>query len=504
MTVVNGNESFARTRTGGGAASSGFKRASDVASTEKPVSKTKLEGPDAEGLIGWVTGDDRRREFCASAVDPLEVAARLETFGLSARVVKSKFGFANVFDAADVVYHAIPYSDVRPALKEGPRMGRPVDLMRGALYAIPALFFSVIIINFGLGAYWWLLPVGLTISWGTGQGFTVLSWTMRDHKDQRSDSLIAAVSVVTTAVLCFVVALITRAFLGGSMTCVVVTAALGIYIASSGVLMFHSAERLLILCLTPALVGTVLSLGVISTRAAAWCVIASAALVVVCSLGPLTSSCWRVPTISRETRVQVGKFVVYGLGCGLLTSAVIDFGTHGAGATRAMAVASGPLLVTLGLMEWQLRTFRSLAIGALTKATDVEQFTRRARGALMRSLVIYVGALVVVSVIALVVSLVSNFALAPLLIVTIDALGVAFFFALIFVSAGLIDRVLLTWGLAFGVLVATMALAWATTGHLANDVGVLSVLLAAVAAVASLSVQSRTTLRSPLTYEVQT
>ena len=202
--------------------------------SKKPVSKvTSIDGarrkasgttaemlPDVQGLLDWVLRDPRLVEYCASAVDQFEVAARLETFGLSARVVRTSFGFSDVFAAAAVVFESIPYMDVRPEKKPGPKMGNAQDLLRGALYAVPAIFVSVVILSFHLSAFWWLLPVGLTVAWGTTQAFTVLSWSLRDRKDHRSDAVLAASSIVFTAVASLVVSLVVRALLGGSATSV--------------------------------------------------------------------------------------------------------------------------------------------------------------------------------------------------------------------------------------------------------------------------------------------
>jgi len=90
--------------------------------SKKPVSKvTSIDGarrnaagataeklPDVQGLLDWVLRDPRLVEYCGSAVDQFEVAARLETFGLSARVVRTSFGFPNVFAAAAIVFESIP------------------------------------------------------------------------------------------------------------------------------------------------------------------------------------------------------------------------------------------------------------------------------------------------------------------------------------------------------------------------------------------------------------
>jgi hypothetical protein len=194
------------------------------------------------------------------------------------------------------------------------------------------------------------------------------------------------------------------------------------------------------------------------------------------------------------------KFLLYGVGCGLLTSALIGFGTRGAHASGAVAIAAGPLLVTLGLMEWQLRSLRSRIDWALRESAHLDQFRRRARNAMARSITIYVGVLAATSIVALLVALLRNLSTAPLLIFTVDGIGISFFLALIFVSAGLIDQVLLAWLVAFAVLGATLALIRITTGHLAADLGISAVLIAAAAALAMLALRSRAVFSSPLTY----
>jgi hypothetical protein len=459
--------------------------------------------PNVEGLLDWVMNDERLVEFCASAVDPLEVAARLETFGVSARVVKNRFGFPHVFAAAEVVYDTIPNLDIAVEDKDVPLMGRPMDLLRGALYAIPAVFFSVIILAYGLGSHWWLLPVGLTTSWGTSQAFSSLGWALRARSDARSDAFMAACSMLVTFVLCLAISLVISALYGGSLTCIVVTVSLSLYISASSILVFHENEYILVFCLVPAIVGSILSLWVISYVDAAWCVAGSAALVIVFAIGPIAMHRWRVPAFARASKIQALKFMLYGVGCGLLTSSVIAFGTHGAHTSGTVAVAAGPLLLTLGLMEWQLRSLRSRTATAMAQTTELDQFSLRVRFALERSILTYVGVLILVSAASVVAAIVGNITVAPMLVAAIDALGISFFLALILVSAGLINSVLVGWALTFGVMTATFVGAYVDEGHITSDAGLLAVLLGSATGVVTLALLSRSVLSSPLTYEAK-
>jgi hypothetical protein len=459
--------------------------------------------PNVEGLLDWVMNDARLVEFCASAVDPLEVAARLETFGLSARVARTRFGFPHVFAAAEIVYDTIPNFDVAVEDRKVPLMGRPMDLLRGALYAIPAVFFSVIILAFGLGSHWWLLPVGLTTSWGTSQAFSSLGWAMRARSDTRSDGLMAACSMLVTLVLCLAISLVVSAAYGGSLACVVVAVSLGLYISASSILVFHEAEYILVFCLVPAIIGSTLSLGVISDRDAAWCVAVSAALVVFFAVGPVASSGWRVPSFALASKVEAFKFMLYGVGCGLLTSAVIAFGTHGAQTAGTIAVAAGPLLLTLGLMEWQLRSLRSRTARALAATTELDQFGLQVRNALKRSIFTYTGVLLAISIASVLAAILGHITVAPLLVVAIDALGISFFLALILVSAGLIDLVLWGWVFTFVITAGTLFVAYVLKEQVTSDAGLLAVLLGSTSGITTLAILSRKVLSSPLTYEAK-
>jgi hypothetical protein len=106
-------------------------------------------------------------------------------------------------------------------------------------------------------------------------------------------------------------------------------------------------------------------------------------------------------------------------------------------------------------------------------------------------------------VIATTIALARHQTMAPLLILTVDAIGISFFLALILVSAGLINRVLISWLVAFVAMTITLVSEWSATGHVAAAFGIVAVLISSLAAIASLSLLSRRVLLSPLNFEIQ-
>ena len=66
-------------------------------------------GGPGGGIFDWINADPELLAACAAAVDPLEIAARLETHGMSRQVAVESFGFPDVFSAARFVYETLPF-----------------------------------------------------------------------------------------------------------------------------------------------------------------------------------------------------------------------------------------------------------------------------------------------------------------------------------------------------------------------------------------------------------
>jgi hypothetical protein len=120
-----------------------------------------------------------------------------------------------------------------------------------------------------------------------------------------------------------------------------------------------------------------------------------------------------------------------------------------------------PLLLTLGIMEWQLRTFKYNAVRLMRSTHSIRQFRPKAWTTFCRSCGIYMLAMVIVS--ALVVAAALADGASPPYVV-LDAqliLGGAFFLDLTIVSFGRIDLVVRCWltGLVAGVAVAMAEMA---------------------------------------------
>jgi hypothetical protein len=292
--------------------------------------------------------------------------------------------------------------------------------------------------------------------------------------------------------------------LGGSETSVTVAMGITLYIAASGILVFQSSELLLALCMVPASVGSLLALGFthvdVSHRTAAWSVVVTVALAVLVANRHLGSRGWRRPALGRADRTRAAMFFMYGTGCGLLLSVYVALAGQVDGSGDALLIAVWPLLLTLGLMEWQLRSFRSRAGAALGSSHDLYGFGRRVTAALRRSVVFYVGALVILSAVAVVVGHFRHATSVPLLVAAVGTLGVAFFLALLVAASGRIDIVVGCWAATFVVLAADLAVIRIVQGRVTPTAGLIALVASAADAIILLSVLSRPVLKSPLSY----
>ena len=465
----------------------------------------ELTGPERlDRITSWLSDDPALSVACAAAVDPVEIAARLESHGVSSQVAVDAFGYADVFSTAEAVYRQVPFHDVVPPPPSVPAGGGPVDLLRGALYALPALFLPVVVTGFGLRLSWWVLPVGLTVAWGTSQAAATCAWTLLGRKDSRSDALMALGTLLVTGLACLVAAGVAAWALGGSASSVVTVAAIGVYVAASGIMVFQQSELLLALCMAPAAVGSVLAVGhlpvAVGRSAAAWCVVATVGLAAVAANRHVPTRRWRLPGLARSEWVQATKFLAYGTSCGLLLGTLIGFASGVDGSARALSIAVWPLLLTLGLMEWQLRSFRSRATAALSASYDLDDFGRRVGRAFRRSIGLYVGALALLSVVCLIVGRLHHLPEIPLLLASVGMLGIAYFMALLLACSGRLNLVLRCWAATFAVLVVALVVDQQLRGHIAPRDGLLSLIVATGTAIVSFLVMARSVLASPLSY----
>ena len=152
------------------------------------------------------------------------------------------------------------------------------------------------------------------------------------------------------------------AALGGNPSSILVSVGVAAYIAGAGILLLRASEWLLLACLVPAVIGAAAVGGylpfTLTDRQGAYAILGSLGLVLIAAIGRLSKAAWRIPGVDRSEASRAGQYLLYGLGSGLLISVFIGFSDDLGGQSIALLIAIWPLMLTLGLMEWQVRSFR--------------------------------------------------------------------------------------------------------------------------------------------------
>jgi len=463
---------------------------------------------DASGdrLVDWLRHDPQLAEACSTAVDPLEIAARLETHGVGNKMAVERFGYTDLFALADEIYASVAYEEVGPQARDALSMGGPLDLLRGGIFALPALFLPIAISGFAVHPRWWALPVGLTVAWALGQAFAVLVGALRGQDDMRSDSIMSIGSTLITSTACLGCAVLACWSLGGNEASVIEAVAVGVYLAAGGLLLSYRSEWLLAVCMVPATLGSLSAVGLlpitITHGTAAWMVIATLVLVVVAAHRQLLMHRWRWPTWNQTDRRASLKFLAFGLGCGLITSMYIGFAYEADGNRGTMAIVAFPLLLTLGVMEWQLHSFRCRAASAMSTSRNLFVFARRIRSSYLLSLGTYSAALSALSITGLVVGYIRNASMTPLLLFTlaVGTIGVTFFVMLLLTSVGHINLVLVYWVGTLVVLGATLVTIQEVAGGISATAGITALLVTTGTAATALAAQARWVLTDSMNY----
>ncbi len=150
-----------------------------------------------------------------SAVDPLEIAASLETCGLSNAVVRDRLGWKDVFSLAEQLYtevqlRAAPAADLRPT-----RTGNLSDLGRGLVFAAPTLMFAGADVALRSWISWWMLPLSLACGWAFSQVVAYMGFARKDRPEPTGSPLLWA--VLAALAVCVTLGLAGDAVFGGKI-----------------------------------------------------------------------------------------------------------------------------------------------------------------------------------------------------------------------------------------------------------------------------------------------
>ncbi|WP_432075693.1 hypothetical protein [Streptomyces wuyuanensis] len=356
---------------------------------EKP-SPSGRAGGDPVGELA-----DRLDDFVAAAVHPDEVAALLESDGLTDERIRRRFGHEDSFALAEELYARVgrrfPRSEDPPPGPAGPTL--LVCLLRGLLFTLPGLghvLAAPVLAGGGRTAYAPLLAAALAgWTWNQALAHRAYTWLGLGDRPAAARALLRGAPVgvlLGTAAAAAVAPLHAPA--------VLFAVGQSVYLAAATVLLVLSRERVLLPVLLPLVAGALIAalqptpswahivLPLVSVTAAAGAAVGSVAGVLRRADPGGRRGSRRRGVVPRGLGGSV-PYGLFGLGSGALV-------LHVALDAPAFAVA---LTLGMGPAEWLLYRFRADSLAGLRACTSPGAFRISVAAALVRSLAGYAGAL---------------------------------------------------------------------------------------------------------------
>ncbi|WP_217545240.1 hypothetical protein [Streptomyces sp. GbtcB6] len=315
------------------------------------------------------------------AVHPYEVAALLESEGLSAAVINERYGHPNLFSLASALYERVPRTFPEPAPAADPWRPDTVRcLLRGVLFALPGLAYLLTAPLWNAAGHAPALIVAGLVSWAWGQALGHRAY-LRMASGRREAGRTLLLGAPAGAVLATAAA----AVVAGGGPAVLAAAAQSGYLAGAGVLLVLARERLLLAALSPLVAGA----AVLPWWEPGRLLRAGLPLLALTATLAVTGwVLWRALAVPAAAAVRRPKVLwslpygLFGLAAGVL---VLLEGLREPRAPYAVIV----LTVSMGPAEWLLYRYRGLSVAALRATATPAAFLLRSAGILALCLLLY-------------------------------------------------------------------------------------------------------------------
>ncbi|MQY12311.1 hypothetical protein SRB5_24440 [Streptomyces sp. RB5] len=354
-------------------------------------------------------------DVCAAAVHPDEIAAVLESEGLTDEQVRELYGHPSVFELAAELYERSPRSHPEPPPAPDPwRTDAWRCLLRGVLFALPGLGYVLgarLLPTgepdvFGLPAGGALLAVSVLFGWAWNQALAHRAYVLLGSGD--GGRAAAARCLLTGAVLGALAVAVPALAVPGKAAAGLFAAGQSCYLGAATVLLVLGGERLLLAALAPTVLGAaLLAVAGVPDTAAAVLLTATVALAVLSAGGvagrALVEEWAARPRAERAVTVRLVPsppaaaclpYGLFGLAAGLLTltTAVGGILRHGPG-TPLAGTATLALTLGMGGAEWLLYQVRGRALTTLRRCRTPLGFRAAAAGVLLTALAAYLALL---------------------------------------------------------------------------------------------------------------
>ncbi|MEU4067969.1 hypothetical protein AB0F25_37180 [Streptomyces wedmorensis] len=329
---------------------------------------------------------ERLDGFVAVAVHPDEIAAILESDGMTDDHIRLTYGRADSFALAEDLYARVERRHPEPAaLRDGPWHSELAGcLLRGLVFALPGLAYVLAAPLLAGGGGRAGLPggtipllAGAVTGWVWNQALSHRAYTWLGLGERAAAARALLVGAPAGALAGTAVALAVAA--PGETPAAVFAAGQSLYLAAATVLLVMGRERALLCALSPLAGAFPAFRWDLPDALRAGLLLASLAAAVACAAFVVG------PGARRGARGRGGPapaaslpYGLFGLGSGLLVlhAGVGDTLVSGAGAVIALTLSMGPA-------EWLLYRFRGESLTRLRTLTTAREFRRAVTGTLV-------------------------------------------------------------------------------------------------------------------------
>ncbi|WP_030765679.1 hypothetical protein [Streptomyces sp. NRRL F-2664] len=374
---------------------------------------------------------ERLDVFIARAVHPDEIAAVLESDGMTDEYIRLTYGRHDSFALAEELYARVPRSYPDPGPAPDPwKASLPACLLRGVVFALPGLAYLLGAPllegpqdRLGLPAGTLTLLAGALIGWVWDQSLSHRAYSWLGLGDRAAAGRTLLVGAPVGALLGTAAAL---AVPGGPPFSYAFAAGQAVYVGAATVLLVLGRERVLLAALAPMAAGALVVL-VVDLPVPVRVALLAVSLLAACTLAvrelpvadAVRRAAHRVRTRAARRPARVGPvrwqmlrgaeeeytprgprlgdsvpFGVFGLGTGLLVLYAALGEVLAGGPAEAVAAPSAvALTLSMGPAEWLLHRFRSGTLSGLRGARSPGQFRRRMLTTLIRCLGVYLAVL---------------------------------------------------------------------------------------------------------------
>ncbi len=345
-------------------------------------------------------------EVCTTAVSAHQIAALLEAEGLNDRIVQERYARTGVFALASDLHDRVPLrsSTERPIEAELASLGlqpSPLALaMRGPIYLVPVLFFISAAGLLGRGQVLWVGLLALLLAWAWNQGVGSLVHRLIGRGNIPGASRLARISLTAGTVAVTFIIWIAAFIAFGDPSVGLFAAGQTAYLIAVATLFTFGYDRLVTLALLPGVLVVLVSFVVpgVSDQAIVAATVGTLFLIVAAMIWATTDGHKAyIPKLTRFDLATAGSHALLGAAWALLIALA---GLAIAGTAEVVMVVSLsaiPMVLTMGVAEWQLLRLRRQTRVLLMTTGNLEAFARRSRRAFFRATAVFSLSLIVVT-----------------------------------------------------------------------------------------------------------